>query len=52
MVPGGLLVNGVPAFKVERSIVQRRIEILLKRGVVFRLGAKLNENPTLRGLAG
>src|ERR1039458_7884430 len=44
LVPGGLLVNGTPAFKVERSIVQRRIEILGKRGVVFRLGATLNEN--------
>ena len=44
LVPGGLLVNGTPAFKVERSIVQRRIEILQKRGVVFRLGVTLNEN--------
>ena len=46
LVPGGLLVNGTPAFKVERSIVQRRIEILQQRGVVFRLGATLNENLT------
>jgi glutamate synthase (NADPH/NADH) small chain len=47
LVPGGLLVNGTPAFKVERSIVQRRIEILQKRGVLFRLGAKLDENLAL-----
>ena len=46
LVPGGLLVNGTPTFKVERSIVQRRIEILQKRGVIFRLGAKLDENIT------
>ena len=46
LVPGGLFVNGTPAFKVERSIVQRRIEILQKRGVIFRLGAKLEENLT------
>jgi len=46
LVPGGLLVNGTPAFKVERSIVQRRIEILKKRGVIFRLGAKLDGNLT------
>ena len=44
LVPGGLLVNGTPAFKVERSIVERRIELLKKRGVVFRLGVKLEEN--------
>jgi glutamate synthase (NADPH) small chain len=41
LVPGGLLVNGIPAFKLDRSIVQRRIELLKKRGVVFRLGAEL-----------
>jgi glutamate synthase (NADPH/NADH) small chain len=46
LVPGGLLVNGTPTFKVERSIVQRRIEILLKRGVTFRLGVKLEESLT------
>jgi glutamate synthase (NADPH) small chain len=44
LVPGGLLVNGTPAFRMERSIVQRRIEILQKRGVTFRLGVKLEEN--------
>ncbi len=46
LVPGGLFVNGTPAFKVERSIVQRRIEVLRKRGVTFRLGVKLEENLT------
>jgi len=40
LVPGGLLVNGVPAFKVDQSIVQRRIDLLRKRGVVFNLGAQ------------
>ena len=44
LVPGGLLVNGMPAFKVERSVVQRRIEVLQKRGVTFRLGVKLAED--------
>ena len=44
LVPGGLLVNGTPAFRVEKSVVQRRIEILQKRGVVFQLGVKLDES--------
>jgi glutamate synthase (NADPH/NADH) small chain len=44
LMPGGLFVNGTPAFRVERSIVQRRIEILQKRGVTFRLGAKVEED--------
>jgi glutamate synthase (NADPH) small chain len=50
LVPGGLLVNGTPAFKVEKSIVQRRVQILQKRGVAFRLGVKLNSDVTLRQL--
>ena len=41
LIPGGLLVNGVPAFRVDRSIVQRRIDVLKKCGVRFRLGLKL-----------
>jgi glutamate synthase (NADPH) small chain len=44
LVPGGLLVNGMPAFKLERSVVQRRIDILEKMGVTFRLGVALEEN--------
>jgi len=41
VIPGGLLVNNVPAFKLDKSILQRRIDLLQKRGVVFRLGARL-----------
>lgn len=41
--PGGLLVSGTPAFRLERSIVERRITLLEARGVVFRLGVLLGE---------
>ncbi len=44
LVPGGLLVNGTPAFRIERSIIQRRIEVLQKRGVTFRLGVKFAQD--------
>jgi glutamate synthase (NADPH) small chain len=44
LVPGGLLVNGTPAFRMESSVVQRRIDLLQKRGVTFRLGVKLEED--------
>jgi glutamate synthase (NADPH) small chain len=49
LVPGGLLVSGTPAFRVEKTIVKRRIEILERRGVTFRLGVPL---PTALQLAG
>lgn len=44
LVPGGLLVNGVPAFKLERSILQHRIDLLKRRGVVFHMGRTLGED--------
>ncbi len=50
LVPGGLLVNGMPAFKLERSIVQRRFDILRQRGITFRLGMKLGTDYTLASL--
>jgi glutamate synthase (NADPH/NADH) small chain len=46
LVPGGLLVSGTPAFRLERSIVERRIEMLRKRGVEFHLGVTLGEDFT------
>ena len=52
LVPGGLLVNGTPAFKLDQSLVQRRIELLQKRGVRFQLGARLWDEFTLADLRG
>lgn len=50
VIPGGLLVNGVPAFRLDRSVFQRRIELLRKRGVAFSLGVKLWSEITLDNL--
>ena len=50
LIPGGLLVNGIPAFKLDKSIIQRRLEVLRKRGVVFRLGVNLWQDLTLEQL--
>ena len=50
LLPGGLLVDGTPTFRVERSIVQRRIDLLQKRGVKFQLGRKLGADLTLSEL--
>jgi len=50
LVPGGLLVNGIPPFKLDRSILQRRIDILKRLGVTFHLGVKLWEELTLSTL--
>jgi glutamate synthase (NADPH) small chain len=49
-MPGGLLVNGIPAFKLEKHIVQRRIDLLVKRGVRFRLGVRVGWDVPLSDL--
>ncbi len=49
-LPGGLLVNGIPAFKLEHPIVTRRIEILQQRGVELRLESALGRDVSLSDL--
>lgn len=46
-LPGGLLVYGTPEFHLERSIVQRRVELLRQQGVVFELGSPYAEETSL-----
>lgn len=50
LIPGGLLVNGIPAFKLEKRIVERRIDLLVRRGVEFRLGVRVGWDVSLAGL--
>jgi glutamate synthase (NADPH/NADH) small chain len=49
-VPGGLLVNGIPAFKLERSVVDRRIALLRRRGIRFELNTHIGKDVPLREL--
>ncbi len=49
-IPGGLLVNGIPSFKLEKTVVGRRIEWLKKRGVKFHLGVTLGKDISLEDL--
>jgi glutamate synthase (NADPH/NADH) small chain len=35
-LPGGLLMNGIPAFKLEKNVVERRFDLLRQRGVNVR----------------
>jgi len=49
-VPGGLLMNGIPAFKLEKSIVSRRIDLLKQRGVLFNLNTTVGRDVTFTDL--
>ena len=50
LIPGGLLVNGIPGFKLEKDIVERRFELLVKRGVKIELGVKVGWDVSLAHL--
>jgi glutamate synthase (NADPH/NADH) small chain len=47
---GGLLVNGIPSFKLEKSVVERRLDLLRKRGVTIRCGVKIGRDVSLSDL--
>lgn len=47
---GGLLVHGIPAFKLEKEIVERRVEILRRRGVSFNFGVRIGKDRELTDL--
>ena len=51
-VPGGLLGNGIPSFKLEKSIVERRVNLLRRRGVHFRLGVEIGKDVGFKKLLG
>ncbi|MFO0593989.1 MAG: glutamate synthase subunit beta [Myxococcaceae bacterium] len=44
--PGGLLRYGIPDFKLEKSIIDRRLELLEAEGIVFQCGVDVGVKPT------
>ncbi len=47
---GGLLIYGIPNFKLEKFVVQRRIEILKAGGIKFKNNFEVGKNISLDGL--
>jgi glutamate synthase (NADPH/NADH) small chain len=50
LLPGGLLMFGIPAFKLEKEVVQRRVNILRQQGVEFKVGVTIGKDLGLEGL--
>lgn len=48
---GGLLVYGIPNFKLEKNLVARRHALLAESGVIFHLGAEIGTSITLAELS-
>jgi len=47
---GGLLIYGIPNFKLEKEIVQRRIKRLEDGGIVFKLGVEIGRDMSFADL--
>jgi glutamate synthase (NADPH/NADH) small chain len=48
--PGGLLRYGIPDFKLEKWVIDRRIELLEEEGVIFKCNANVGVNISLNDL--
>lgn len=48
--PGGLLRYGIPDFKLEKWVVDRRIALMAEEGVVFRCNANVGVNVNIQDL--
>ncbi|MBB6252470.1 NAD(P)-dependent oxidoreductase [Nitrospirillum iridis] len=44
---GGLLIYGIPSFKLEKDVVERRAKLLADAGVIFHLGFEVGRHATL-----
>ena len=49
-VPGGLLRYGIPDFKLQKDVVERRINLMEEEGIVFNCNANVGENVELSTL--
>ena len=45
--PGGMLVNGIPAFRLEKDVVDAEIDVLRQLGVEFRCGVEVGTDVTI-----
>lgn len=48
--PGGMLVYGIPSFKLEKDVVTAEIDVLREMGVEFKCGVNVGEDLTLDDL--
>lgn len=42
--PGGILQYGIPNFKLEKSVVDRRIDVMQQEGVIFECGVRVGDD--------
>jgi glutamate synthase (NADPH/NADH) small chain len=47
---GGLLRYGIPDFKMEKNIIDRRVEVLIKEGIIFKTNTEVGKNFSIEKL--
>ena len=48
--PGGMLMNGIPNFRVDKAVVKSEIDVLREMGVEFRCGVEVGKDITIQQL--
>ncbi|MBQ9890955.1 MAG: FAD-dependent oxidoreductase [Firmicutes bacterium] len=49
-VPGGMMITGIPNFRLEKDVVNAEIDILREMGVQFRCGVEVGKDVTIQQL--
>ena len=50
--PGGMLMNGIPSFRLEKDVIEAEIDVLREMGVEFRCGVEVGKDVTIESLRG
>ena len=45
--PGGMMMNGIPGFRLEKDVVESEIDVLREMGVEFRCGVEVGKDVTI-----
>ena len=48
--PGGMLLNGIPNFRLEKEVIDAEIDVLKKMGVEFKCGVNVGRDVTIQDL--
>ncbi len=48
--PGGMLVMGIPSYRLEKDVIEAEIDVLRTMGVEFRCGVEVGKNVTIQQL--
>ena len=48
--PGGMMLNGIPSFRLEKDVLRAEIDVLKKMGVEFRCGVEVGKDVTISEL--